>query len=129
MNLFILLKSALSLNIGLYRIFIAMPTHSIDIVTFGPKLSSPKLLFHLRMKFENLFGRDAFDRFDDLGRTHRWYALYQKMNMVLVRPYFNELDLIPLRNLKTDFFQTLIDRFGDNNPPIFGRTHEVVEKD
>lgn len=85
-----------------------MPIHSIEIVTLSLKLSAPELLFHFRIKIESIFSRDAFDRFDDLGWTHRWYTLYQKMNVVFVRPYFNELGLIPLRNLKADLFQTLV---------------------
>ena len=128
MYLFIFVKFALSLNIGLYRIFVTMTTDSVDIVPFGPELSAPKLILHLRVKLENLFGRDALDCFYDLGWAHHRYTLDQKMNMVFVGPYFDKLDLISLRNLKADIFQTLINSLAKNNPSILGWANKVVEK-
>ena len=125
---FIFFFCALGFHICLYGIFISMTSNRIDIVSFGPKLPTPQLLFHLRVKLENLYGGDALDSLDYLAWTHRWNTLYQKMNMVFVRPNFNELNLIPLRYLKTDVFQTLINSFTKHNPPIFGRAYKVVEK-
>ena len=105
-----------------------MTTNRIDIVPFGPELSAPKLFFHLWMMFENLFGRDALDRLDNLARTFRWNTLYQKVYMVFIGPYFNELNLITIRYLKADVFQTLVNFFSENNPSILRRADKVVEK-
>ena len=105
-----------------------MTPNRIDIVSFGPELPTPKLLFHLRVKLENLFGSDALDSLDYLAWTHRWNTLYQKMNMVFVRPNFNELNLIPLRYLKANVLQRQVNCFAEHNPPIFGRAYKVVEK-
>ena len=85
-------------------------------------------MFYLWMKSEYLFGGDALDRLNYLARAHRWYTLYQKVNMVLVCPYFYELNFIPRRYFKTGAFQRLVNRFTEYNPAIFGRAYKVVEK-
>ena len=105
-----------------------MTTNRIDIVPFGPELTAPKLLFHLWVKFEDLFGGDALYCLDDLAWAFRWNTLYQKVYMVFIGPYFNELYLITLRYLKADVFQTLVNCFSENNPSILRRAYKVVEK-
>jgi hypothetical protein len=80
------------------------------------------------VKLENLYGGNALDSLDYLAWTHRWNTLYQKMNMVFVGANFNELNLIPLRNLKTNIFQRLVNGFAEYNPAILGRAYKVVEK-
>ena len=92
---FIFFFCALGLHICLYGIFISMTSNRIDIVPFGPELTAPKLLLHLWVKFEYLFGGDALYSLDDLAWTFRWNTLYQKVYMVFVRSNFNELNLIP----------------------------------
>ena len=105
-----------------------MTTNRIDIVPFGPELTAPKLIFHLWVKFEDLFGSDALNCLDDLAWTFRWNTLYQKMYMVFVGSNFNELNLIPLRYLKADVFQTLVNFFSENNTSVLRRANKVVEK-
>jgi len=125
---FIFFFCALGLHIGLYGIFISMTSNCIDIIPFGPELATPKLLFHLRMKTENLFSRDALDSLDNLAWTHRWNTLYQKMNVVVVGSNFNKLNLIPLQYLKANVFQALVNSIIEYNPAIFCRAYKVVEK-
>ena len=105
-----------------------MTPNCVDIVPFGPELSTPELLFHLRVKFENLLGRDAFDRLNDFARTHRWYTLNQEMNMIFVSANFNEHNLIALRYLKADLLQALVYCLTENNSAIFRWTYKVVQK-
>jgi len=105
-----------------------MTPNCVDIVTFGPELTTPELLFHLRVKLENLLGRDAFDRFNDFARTHRWDALDQKMNMIFVRANFNELNLVPHRYLKADILQALVYSLTKYKAAIFRRAYKVVKK-
>ena len=125
---FIFFFCALGLHIRLYGIFISMTSNRIDIVPFGPELAAPKLLFHLRVKHENLFSRDALDCLDNLAWTHRWNTLYQKMNVVVVCSNFNEFNLISLRYLKANVFQALVNSLTEYNPAIFCRAYKVVEK-
>ena len=105
-----------------------MTTNRIDIVPFGPEFTAPKLLFHLRVKFEDLFGSDALYCLDDLAWTFRWNTLYQKVYMVFVGSNFNELNLIPLRYLKADVLQGLGICLSENNPSILRWAYKVVEK-
>jgi hypothetical protein len=105
-----------------------MTLNSIDIVSFDPKLPTPKLLLYFWMKFQNLFGSDALDSLDNLPRTHRWYTLYQKVNMVFICPYFYELNFKPLRYFKTDAFKRQVNRFTEYNPAVFGRAYKMVQE-
>ena len=104
-----------------------MTTNRIDIVPFGPELTAQKLLFHLWVKFEDLFGGDTLYCLDNLAGTFRWNTLYQKVYMVFVSSNFNELNLIPLRYLKANVLQCQVNCFAKHNPPIFGRAYKVVE--
>ena len=105
-----------------------MTPNCVDIVPFGPELTTPELLFHLRVKLEDLLGRDAFDRLNNFARTHRWNALNQKMNMIFVGANFNELNLIPLRYLKADLLQALVYCLTKYNSAIFRRAYKMVQK-
>lgn len=105
-----------------------MTTDSIDIVPFSPEFPTPKLLFHFWVKLEKLFGNDTFDSLYYGAWTHRWNTLNQKVNMIFVGPYFNELYLIPLRYLKADLFQRLVNGFAEYNPAIFRWAYKMVEK-
>ena len=105
-----------------------MTSNRIDIVTFGPELTAPKLLFHLWVKFEDLFGGDTLYCLDNLAGTFRWNTLYQKVYMVFVSSNFNELNLIPLRYLKADVFQTLINFLSEHNTSVLRWANKVVEK-
>jgi len=125
---FIFFFCALGLHICLYGIFISMTPNRIDIVSFGPKLPTPKLLFHFWVKFENLFGRDALDSLDNLAWAHRWNTLYQKMNMVFIRSNFNELNLIALRYLKANVLQGLVNCLSENNSSILRWANKMIEK-
>ena len=109
-------------------ILIPMTPNCVDIVPFGPELTPQKLLFHLRIKLENLLRRDAFDRLNDLARTHRWNTLDQEMNMIFVGANFNEFNLIALPYLKAYLLQALIYCLTKNNSAIFRRAYKVVQK-
>jgi len=118
---FIFFFCALGFHICLYGIFISMTSNRIDIVSFGPKLPTPKLLFHFWVKFENLFGRDALDSLDNLAWAHRWNTLYQKMNMVFIRSNFNELNLI-VNSWQADPCSCDIDPLAKRLPVVTAKT-------
>jgi retron-type reverse transcriptase len=68
MQPFIVLLGPLILHILTDDFFTAMAPNRTDKVAFGPKLSSPQLLFNRRDSLKNLAGRDTFDDRGDL----RW---------------------------------------------------------
>ncbi len=105
-----------------------MTTNRIDIVTFGPKLTAPKLFFYLWVKFEDLFGGDTLYCLDNLAGTFRWNTLYQKVYMVFISSNFNELNLLPLRYLKAAVFQTLVNFFSESNASVLRRVNKVVQE-
>src|SRR5680860_242752 len=111
MNSFIFLFFSLSFNIGLYAIFISMTTDRSNIKPFCPKLTSPKILFHLWMKFENLLCCNAFYRLNYPCWTLHWNTLNQKMNVVIICTNLNKRNFKTLGNLKAYFFQTRVNRF------------------
>ena len=101
---------------------------SINKIPISPEFSTPKFYFHLRILFEYLFGRDAFQHCDDLGRTHLGNRLNQKMNMVIVRTNLHKMNLIPFLNFHANFFQCFINCFAKHNPPIFGWTNKMIQQ-
>lgn len=108
MELFIFLLSALGLYVFLNGIFISMTTNGTNIKAFCPKFSSPKFRLNFWMELEDLLGCYAFHYLNNLRWIHRRNTLYQKMNMILIRAYFNENYLIPVRYFQANRLQTLI---------------------
>jgi putative transposase len=64
----------------------------------------------------------------DFGDAVRWHRLNEEMNVVLVRPYLQKLDLVAFCNLKADLFQNLINPFVENRSPTLCRKHHVVHQ-
>ena len=128
MNSFIFLFFSLSFYICLYTIFISMTTNGIDIKSFCPKLSSPKFLLYLWMKFEYLFCCNAFYRLNYPCWTLHWNTLNQKMNMVIICTNLNKRNFKTLGNLKANFFQTLINRCVEYNPKVFCGTNKMIQQ-
>jgi hypothetical protein len=125
---FIVIFCSLCFHICLYRILISMTTNCINIKSFCPKLASPKLLFYFWMKLGNLFRPVTFHYLDYPCWTNRWYALYQKMNMIFIHSDLNKSYFRSLRNLKTNLFKARIDSFRRNYPPIFGWTYKMIQQ-
>ena len=50
------------------------------------------------------------------------------MNMVSIGPYFYELDLVPLLDIKTNIFENAINIFIKDYSPVFGRKHQVIQQ-
>lgn len=108
MYLFVFFFSTLTFYIRLYCRFITMFTHSIDIKTFCPKLSTPKLFSYFWMKSKYLFCRYALYYLNYFRGTIHRNTLYQKMNMILICPNLYKTNLITLRNSNANFFQTIV---------------------
>ena len=103
-------------------------TNCIDKISICPKLPSPKLGLHLWMSSKYLFGRDTLQHRNYPCGTHLRNRLNQKMNMILISPYFQKMNFIPLFNLQTNLFQRLINDLTEHNPTIFCRTHKMVQQ-
>src|SRR5678816_389605 len=88
--------------------FTAMPTHRTDIEPARPEGAPPQGLLQARHPGEQLTRRDALDRADDLGRAVGRNRLDQKMDMVLIGPDLQELDLVALRNALADRDQSRV---------------------
>ena len=80
----------LILNIHLYNFFICLLPNGINVITFGPKITTPQLCFNFWMKTKQFFCRNAFYCLNNtFYRQHR-NTLYQKMNMIFIRTYFQQ---------------------------------------
>jgi hypothetical protein len=88
-----------------------------------PEFPSPKLLSYLRTPPEYFSCRNAFDRRYAFYHTIRWDRLHQKMYMILIYPYLQELHLIALLNFHTHVFQCFV------HPLVEYRTSVVCRKD
>ena len=122
----ILFLQTLVSNVLRYARFIPKFAHGVHKVSISPKLSTPKLLLHLRMLLEYLFGCQTFHCRYDLGRALRWNALYQEMNMVFVNSNFQKDNVVPFRYFKTDIFQTFINFLAEYDSAIFCRADKMV---
>ena len=120
--------SALVLEVLLDDLFIGVLTYGIHVVAARPELAAPEHLFDLRVQTENLPRRDALYRRDYFLRGVHRNTLYQKMDMVAVKPYFQKMNLVPLLDLKTDFLEGLRNGIAQNFSPIFDRAYKMVQK-
>lgn len=88
MQPFIVLLGPLILHILPDDLFTAMTPYRTDKVAFGPKLSTPQLLFNRRNSLKNLSGSDTFDDSDDLRWAIAGCRLHKKMDVIFIRPNF-----------------------------------------
>ena len=51
------------------------------------------------------------------------------MNMILVHPYFEKLNLIAICNFQTHFLQNLVNLFVYHSFSVFGWTYKMIEQD
>ncbi len=128
MKNFVVFFNTLISDIFGYAGFVSEFADRVHKITIGPKFSTPQVFLHFRMPLEDLSRCQTFYRPNNLGRTHPRNALNQKMNMILVNPNLQKMDLISLRYLKTNVFQALINCFTEYNPAIFRRTNKMVQQ-
>ena len=88
MQPFIVLLGPLILHILSDDLLTAMTPYRTNKVAFGPKLSTPQLIFNRGNSLKNLSGSDTFYDSDDLRRAIAGCRLHKKMNVILIRPNF-----------------------------------------
>lgn len=113
---------------GLQFMVVLRTTNCINIISLCPELPAPKFRLYFRMKLENFFCCDTFYCLYYSCWTHHRYALYQKMNMIFIRPYFYEGYFIAFRYFKTNLFQALIYGLRKYYPTIFCRTYKMIQQ-
>jgi hypothetical protein len=103
-------------------------TDCVNKISITPKFPSPKPFFHLWILSENLSGRDTFHNSYNLCRTHSRCRLYQKADMIVVRPYLKKVNFISLLYFKICVLQRFINLFTYHHSPIIGRTYKMTQQ-
>ena len=86
-------------------------------------------ILHVGMPFEHLFCSNALDRLHHSAREHIWYALEEKVYMILINADLNKVDFVSFGYFKTYCFDRLCHRSSDNVLSIFDRTDQMVQKE
>ena len=118
----------LFIYISLNSFLICVLAYCIYIITATPKLTTPQLMLYLGMKPKKFFRRDTFYRLNYVFYRHHRYTLYQKMNVIFIRSYFNEKYFKSAFNIFTHFHQTIFNRLRQNTSPVFYRTYQMVQQ-
>jgi len=105
MNL--LVCHSLLLNVFLDLFFIAVQTHSINIVPGRPEVSTPEKLLDFRVFQKDLLGGDTLCDLSYFRRRHHWNGLNQKMDMIFVGSYFHKMEIVCRGELNANIFQCL----------------------
>jgi hypothetical protein len=71
---------------------------------------------------------NALDHLHDFRRAVHRHRLQQEVDMVLIRPDFQEHDFIPLRDVQAHIFQDYIYGFSQDSSTILRWTHRMIEK-
>ena len=121
------LGNPLSLTVA-HSLFASISADCVHIVTICPEFATPQFAFHFWCSFEDFAGCQTLHDPDDLGRTIGRYRLDEKMNMILICPDFDELDLISLGDLETDLLQNLIYFLIKHHSSIPGRTDIMIDQ-
>ena len=109
-----------------YACLITKFTNRIDKISITPKFPAPKHFFYFWILFKNLSGSNTFHNCYNLCWTQSWYRLYQKVDMIIVRPNLKKMNFIPLFYFKTNVLQRLINFLAYNYLPIFCRTNKMI---
>jgi hypothetical protein len=128
MKPFIVLLSPLILHIPADDFFTTMTSYRTDKVAFGPKFTTPQLLFHRGNAFENLSCRDTFDGSDNLCWTIARHRLQKEMDVILVGPNFQKDNLVPFSDFQTDVLECGINLLVKDNTTVLGWTNQVVDQ-
>ena len=124
----IFIFTALILNILLYCLFIAVLTHSIHVITTRPYRTPPKHRFYLLVSPLNFFRRYGLYYLNYAVRSKGWYALNQKMHVIIIRPYLQKNNLISFFYALANFFQCLLYPFRKYFLSILGRANQMIQQ-
>jgi hypothetical protein len=111
------------------HLLVPILAHGIRVESAGPELSVPEHLLDFGMGMEDLLCGDALDRLNYRGGRHCGNTLHEKMDMVFVSPYLDEMNLMTLRYPLAHIFESHLHCVRKNLSSILGRAHYVVEKE
>ena len=123
-----LVRFALVLDVTLDDIFVGILSHGVHVVAARPEIASPEHLLNLRMGLEDMFGCEAFDDLGDFCGREGGNTLDEEVDVIEIRPDFDEAKFVALLNLKTDLFECLFHRLRQGFFPVFHRTNQVIEQ-
>jgi len=124
----IFFRSALILHILRDGIFIAMSAYCTYKISFGPKLATPQLLFHIGNPYKYLPCRYALYCSNNSRRTISWNRLNQKVNVLLFYTYLKKNNLEPFSYLQADVSEYQIYFFCEYHSSVFGWTNHVIHQ-
>lgn len=100
----------------------------IRIVSARPELSTPEHLLDFGVTAEDFLRSDALDGLNYCRRGHHGDALDEKMDVVFIRAYLDEMDLVSFSDPHADILECHLDRFCKDLSSILGGADDVVEK-
>lgn len=109
------------------RIPIVMFLYGTCEIPVRPESSSPKLFFLPGSILEYFPCRNAFDRRYDFCHTIGWNGPHEKIHMVVIRAYLQELHLIALLNFYAHVLQCFIHAWVKYRASVFGRQYQIYE--
>jgi hypothetical protein len=119
--------SSLVFCISSCSVFITLATYCAHEIAFGSKLAAPQLFFY----HENFFKHFSVCYTLDYSCYFCWAItqdqLYPKVYIIFLNPDFNRNNLITLGYLKANFPDLQVGLIAENNPPVFGETHQMIK--
>ena len=115
-------------NISLNYLFACMLSDSIRVITAGPKRTSPKFFFYLRVQPEYLTGSYTLYNRHYPCHCQTRNTLDQKMNVIALYSYFNKMKLISLTYTQANYFQPFIYLICEDFSSIFCRKNKMIQK-
>ena len=126
MNLSVLFS--LILDVALDDFFIRILTNCVHVKATGPEITSPENFLDLRVRLEDMLGREALGNLCDLAWRKNRDTLNEKMHMIQICSDLDETDFIASLDTETHVFKRSLDRFSKSFFPVFHRTNQVIQK-
>ena len=114
---------SLLLDILSYYVLVSMLPYGAGEIPIRPKFTAPQLFLDLRTSPENLPCTQALDDRHHLRHRIARNTLHKKMNMILISPYLDKLDLITLFNFHANLFENLVHFSIEYRTPVLRWKH------
>jgi len=100
----------LLLNVSFNDTFCHFSANGADIISLTPKLTTPQLSFHFRMKTKNFFCRQTFQNLDNSCRRISRRSAQKQMNMIPVCSKRFKFKTMSVTDLQKNSFDSLFQR-------------------
>ena len=102
--------------------------HRVRVEAACPKVPAPKESLYLFVPSNDFTGGDTLDYGHDLAYRHCWYALYEKMHMVLIHPNLHKTDFVPHGYPDAYFLQRRRHTLAEHLSSVLRWKYEVIQK-